>query len=202
MASSQARRRVGFTLIELLVVIAIIAILIGLLLPAVQKVRESANKAKCTNNLKQLGVAIHAFAGDYGQNIPALTNSTGATGSSGGYQGSIFITLLPYIEQQARLQRRHLQYRRHLGSGSAGGVSGRPRDPGQDLPMPIRPDSLQRLCVQSGGELGRHELLGELPTPRTRSRRQRRYASFRHRHYPGRQLEHDLFLGTTFRTSD
>ncbi len=91
----RSRRRSAFTLIELLVVIAIIAILIGLLLPAVQKVRESASRTQDTNNLKQLVLASHNFNDVYRQ-LPPLAGPFGPFVREG---PSLFVHLLPFIEQ-------------------------------------------------------------------------------------------------------
>src|SRR5436309_1859029 len=97
---SSVMRRTGFTLIELLVVIAIIGVLVALLLPAVQAAREAARRVQCTNNLKQIGLALHNYISVNDTVPPAALDTriyAGTTIANGGFSAQA--RLLPYLEQ-------------------------------------------------------------------------------------------------------
>jgi prepilin-type N-terminal cleavage/methylation domain-containing protein len=107
MIGSSLNRRQGFTLIELMVVIAIISILMALILPAVQKARQAANRVVCLNNLKQMGLALHNYHGDHGRFPPGFTSQVLGPWPGGsndpvpeaGPGWSFFAHLLPYLEE-------------------------------------------------------------------------------------------------------
>jgi prepilin-type N-terminal cleavage/methylation domain-containing protein/prepilin-type processing-associated H-X9-DG protein len=146
------RRRTGFTLIELLVVIAIIAILIGLLLPAVQKVREAANRMKCSNNLKQMGLAAHNFESTFGTLPPGeWTRST----DGGTSRPSLGAVLLHYIEQSNKFN----QFNFAFDVTSATNAPARR----QDVPIFLCPSENSGAAFTDGGvTVGRINYFGNI----------------------------------------
>ncbi len=98
----QHPKRVGFTLIELLVVIAIIAIMVSLLLPAIQQCREAARRTQCKNNLQQMTIALHNYQSSFSCLPPGVVNETGPIiNEAVGYHMSWLVQLLPFIDQEA-----------------------------------------------------------------------------------------------------
>jgi prepilin-type N-terminal cleavage/methylation domain-containing protein len=141
-------RKYAFTLIELLVVIAIIAILIGLLLPAVQKVREAAARTQCNNNLKQLGLAVHNYASTFNQKLPPMWAPDSGGGTFGTNAnanmpvGTLHFYLLPFVEQDN-------VYNQATGNASLNGV------PAVILPVFLCPsDSTNPSFLQRYGYAG------------------------------------------------
>jgi prepilin-type N-terminal cleavage/methylation domain-containing protein/prepilin-type processing-associated H-X9-DG protein len=139
------KKRLGFTLIELLVVIAIIAVLIGLLLPAVQKVREAAARIKCSNNLKQLGLALHNYHSALDAFPPGGTYPTANVAGAYPSTWSVLAVLNPYLEQTAIYNLLDTTVPMYISSGSWFSIYNSPT-PGSNNPLAVSTTVKLFLC--------------------------------------------------------
>jgi prepilin-type N-terminal cleavage/methylation domain-containing protein/prepilin-type processing-associated H-X9-DG protein len=147
-------RRRAFTLIELLVVIAIIAVLIGLLLPAVQKVREAANRIKCANNLKQVALAALNYESTYQRLPPGVGNPP----KNGGDPPSIQAEILPYVEQANKYNQFNFDWGTNDDSHNLAAMI-------QDVPIYLCPSDISdKTLTRQGKDLGRSNYFGNVGT--------------------------------------
>src|SRR5262245_46397429 len=144
-----AYRRSGFTLIELLVVIAIIAILIGLLLPAVQKVREAAARMKCQNNLKQCGLAAHNYESAHGF-LPPGAGPTPAAQPAANSRASLQAVILAYVEQANKYNQFNLDYDVNNNGGTPHSNAAARQ---QDVPIYLCPSDPSNATITATGNL-------------------------------------------------
>jgi prepilin-type N-terminal cleavage/methylation domain-containing protein/prepilin-type processing-associated H-X9-DG protein len=146
------RRPSGFTLIELLVVIAIIAILIGLLVPAVQKVREAAARAQCANNIKQLALACHNYHDQKKKLPPAVMMRPGLDATNGGvnFGPNWVVLILPFIEQGPMYNQVQTSVQNYMANGDANWRSIR----GNTIPLMVCPSDAGGQQILYSGTAG------------------------------------------------
>jgi prepilin-type N-terminal cleavage/methylation domain-containing protein/prepilin-type processing-associated H-X9-DG protein len=154
-------KRKGFTLIELLVVIAIIAVLVGLLLPAVQKVREAASRMTCTNNLKQIGLAALNYEST-SQCLPPGQGKTPLPKNDSGSRPSILAVTLPFLEQANKFNLFNFDY--DVNSDGPGAININEAAREQDVPFFLCPSDPSQNVIQYTGEgaYGRSNYFGSL----------------------------------------